>query len=186
VKAVAGVLVAALLLSGCAGTSRGISQPLGVRASSSQVGAPTRTEIAHVVRALVGSRYATFGFTSVMDVEIAQDSLGRWWAAGALVPNSPRARIPVFVLVESHRRWKLAGFGTNIDTAEGVKNVPLSAGVSRQLFPAAGNWAGYAVTGGRFTSVSATWVQPRVANTSTRFDCISIWLGLGGLRSSSV
>lgn len=47
------------------------------------------------------------------------------------------------------------------------------------------NWAGYAATGSRFTSVSASWVQPSVTCTSTT-TYSSFWIGLDGDGSSSV
>jgi hypothetical protein len=47
------------------------------------------------------------------------------------------------------------------------------------------NWAGYAATGGRFTSVSATWKQPAASCTSaTAYS--SFWVGLDGDTSSTV
>ena len=47
------------------------------------------------------------------------------------------------------------------------------------------NWAGYAVTGGRYTSVSATWTQPSVSCTSTN-TWSSFWVGLDGDGSGTV
>ncbi len=41
------------------------------------------------------------------------------------------------------------------------------------------NWAGYAVTGGRYTSVAATWTVPRVTPTSGRSGS-AIWVGIDG------
>jgi hypothetical protein len=47
------------------------------------------------------------------------------------------------------------------------------------------NWAGYAATSGRFTSVSATWTQPAASCTSaTTYS--SFWVGLDGYSSSTV
>ncbi len=47
------------------------------------------------------------------------------------------------------------------------------------------NWAGYAVTGGSFTSVSGTWVQPAADCTSTGASSSAFWVGLGGNTTSS-
>jgi hypothetical protein len=47
------------------------------------------------------------------------------------------------------------------------------------------NWAGYAATGSRFTSVSASWVQPSVSCTSSTAYS-SFWIGLDGDGSNSV
>jgi peptidase A4-like protein len=47
------------------------------------------------------------------------------------------------------------------------------------------NWAGYAATGGGFTSVTSTWTQPTAACTSaTTYS--SFWVGLDGDGSSTV
>jgi hypothetical protein len=47
------------------------------------------------------------------------------------------------------------------------------------------NWSGYAVTGGRFTSVSASWVQPSGSCTS-QTTYASFWIGIDGDGSNSV
>ncbi|MBY8880064.1 G1 family glutamic endopeptidase [Actinacidiphila acidipaludis] len=48
-----------------------------------------------------------------------------------------------------------------------------------------GNWAGYAATGGPFTSVSASWVQPAVScGSATTYS--SFWVGIDGDGSNSV
>src|SRR6185369_1208757 len=44
------------------------------------------------------------------------------------------------------------------------------------------NWAGYAVAGSRYTSVSASWTQPAVSCTSTN-TWSSFWVGLDGYNS---
>jgi hypothetical protein len=47
------------------------------------------------------------------------------------------------------------------------------------------NWSGYAVASGTYTSVSASWVQPKGTCTSaTRYS--SFWVGLDGYSSDSV
>jgi hypothetical protein len=48
------------------------------------------------------------------------------------------------------------------------------------------NWAGYAVTGGRYTSVSASWVQPAVNCSVTPTGWSSFWVGLDGDTTSTV
>jgi hypothetical protein len=47
------------------------------------------------------------------------------------------------------------------------------------------NWAGYAATGGPFTSVSADWVQP-AGNCSTGDQYAAFWVGLDGYSSATV
>jgi hypothetical protein len=46
------------------------------------------------------------------------------------------------------------------------------------------NWSGYAVTGGRYTNVSATWKEPSVSCSGTAYS--SFWVGLDGDTSSTV
>jgi hypothetical protein len=47
------------------------------------------------------------------------------------------------------------------------------------------NWSGYAVAGGRYTTVSASWTQPSVSCTST--DAYSsFWIGLDGDTTNTV
>ena len=48
------------------------------------------------------------------------------------------------------------------------------------------NWAGYAVTGGTYTSVSSTWTQPAVNCSVTPTGWSSFWVGLDGDTSSTV
>ncbi len=47
------------------------------------------------------------------------------------------------------------------------------------------NWSGYAATGGTYTSVSASWVEPAgICTSATRYS--SFWVGLDGYSSNSV
>jgi hypothetical protein len=46
------------------------------------------------------------------------------------------------------------------------------------------NWSGYAVTGGRYTSVSSSWTQPSASCSGTAFS--SFWVGLDGDTSGTV
>jgi peptidase A4-like protein len=48
------------------------------------------------------------------------------------------------------------------------------------------NWSGYAVAGGRYTSVSATWTQPSVNCSVTPTGWSSFWVGLDGDTSNTV
>lgn len=48
------------------------------------------------------------------------------------------------------------------------------------------NWAGYAVTGGPFTSVSASWKQPAVTCAAGETSYSSFWVGLDGDTSNTV
>lgn len=46
------------------------------------------------------------------------------------------------------------------------------------------NWSGYAVTGSKYTSVSASWTEPSVSCSGTAYS--SFWVGLDGDTSSTV
>jgi hypothetical protein len=48
------------------------------------------------------------------------------------------------------------------------------------------NWSGFDVTGGRYTSVSATWTQPAVDCSVTPSGWSSFWVGLDGDTSNTV
>jgi Peptidase A4 family len=52
--------------------------------------------------------------------------------------------------------------------------------------PFPSNWAGYDVTGGRFTSVSASWVQPAVYTSGAGPAWASFWVGLDGTEDHFV
>ena len=48
------------------------------------------------------------------------------------------------------------------------------------------NWSGYDVTGGRYTTVSASWTQPAVNCSVTPSGYSSFWVGLDGDTSNTV
>jgi hypothetical protein len=48
------------------------------------------------------------------------------------------------------------------------------------------NWAGYASTGGTYTSVSGTWDVPASTNPGTRIGSDAAWIGIGGLESKDL
>src|SRR5262245_29641818 len=48
------------------------------------------------------------------------------------------------------------------------------------------NWSGYAVTGGTYTTVSASWTQPAVNCSVTPTGWSSFWVGLDGNTSNTV
>jgi hypothetical protein len=48
------------------------------------------------------------------------------------------------------------------------------------------NWSGYDVTGGPFTSVTATWTQPRVRSAGATVNDAAFWVGLDGDTSNTV
>jgi len=48
------------------------------------------------------------------------------------------------------------------------------------------NWSGYDVADGLFTSVTATWTQPRVRSSGSTFSVTGFWVGLDGDGSNTV
>ncbi|MFD7453898.1 G1 family glutamic endopeptidase [Kitasatospora sp. NPDC059827] len=56
---------------------------------------------------------------------------------------------------------------------------------SSLMYGTSSNWSGYAATGGKFTSVSAEWVQPTVTCTDTT-SYSAFWIGLDGDGSKTV
>ncbi|KJS52450.1 G1 family glutamic endopeptidase [Streptomyces rubellomurinus] len=70
-------------------------------------------------------------------------------------------------------------------TAPTLVQAPLAHHGGGLLHSTSGNWAGYAATGARFTSVSASWVQPAVSCSGSN-TWSSFWVGLDGDGSNSV
>lgn len=74
--------------------------------------------------------------------------------------------------------------------ASGVRSIPahslghLATLTRRKANPRSTNWAGYAVTGGTYTSVASNWVEPNVTCTSNGI--VGFWIGLDGWGSTSV
>jgi Peptidase A4 family len=59
-----------------------------------------------------------------------------------------------------------------------------AAAQSRGRSEVSTNWAGYAVTGKKFSSVSGSWTEPTVkASSSEAYS--AVWVGLGGYKASS-
>ena len=91
-----------------------------------------------------------------------------------------RLRIAIAVLAP----LAVVGLATPAATAAPAPHIhkPVNHGLSHST---SGNWAGYAVTGAKFTSVSASWVQPAVKATS-QDAYSSFWVGIDGDGSDSV
>jgi len=73
-------------------------------------------------------------------------------------------------------------------TATAAVHAPLmmiAPGASSTSGATSSNWAGYVSTAGPFTSVSATWIQPRATCTSSG-TYSAFWVGLDGDGSNSV
>ncbi|MGW2250654.1 G1 family glutamic endopeptidase [Kitasatospora sp. NPDC001660] len=70
-------------------------------------------------------------------------------------------------------------------TAPTLVHAPLGHHGGGVLQSTSSNWAGYAATGGRFTSVSASWVQPSISCSGSD-TWSSFWVGIDGDGSSTV
>ena len=69
-----------------------------------------------------------------------------------------------------------------VRSVPGTPSAPVAP--DRKANPQSTNWAGYAITGGRYTSVAANWVEPHVTCTSDGI--AGFWIGLDGWGSESV
>jgi Peptidase A4 family len=77
--------------------------------------------------------------------------------------------------------------GTVTLPAQGLDRFPYLLDEQRRHGEAAQtstNWSGYAATGGTYTSVSSSWVEPSVSCSAT--GTVAFWVGLDGLGSGSV
>jgi hypothetical protein len=67
--------------------------------------------------------------------------------------------------------------------ARSVLHPPIVAGATNST---SANWSGFDLTGGPFTSVSATWTQPTASCSSGETSYSSFWVGLDGDTSKTV
>jgi hypothetical protein len=79
------------------------------------------------------------------------------------------------------------GASTKAATAAHQSTLRVASGPNHKLSNStSSNWSGYAVTGGRYTSVSASWTQPAVDCSVTPTGWSSFWVGLDGDGTSTV
>ncbi|HUK76327.1 MAG TPA: G1 family glutamic endopeptidase, partial [Thermoleophilia bacterium] len=143
--------------------------------------APSRAEVVQAVGSLVARRDPGITVEKVVDIEIARAAYDRWWVrADALPAPANDVETPTVVAVERSGHWKLAGYGTDLESDAALRRMHVPSAVARQLFPDTGLWAGYRVTGSHLRSVSATWVEPNATVRGTNFRSASFWVGLGG------
>jgi hypothetical protein len=91
--------------------------------------------VTRAIKGLLGQEDSGFKVASVTDVRIARDSNGRWWVSAYAVPASEGLETPCVVMVESHGRWRLKGYGTDIESSLVIKQMHISKSVVGQLFP---------------------------------------------------
>ena len=106
-------------------------------------------------------------FVSLATLAVAGGSVLAATGAAATASAAPR---PGRVLVQSGGLARLVG---PLAAARGVRHASST------------NWSGYAVRGGTFTSVSASWVEP-TGHCSSGNQYSSFWVGLDGYGSNSV
>jgi len=70
-------------------------------------------------------------------------------------------------------------------TAAALAATAASSAAAAVATAVSSNWAGYAVSGASFRSVSATWTQPAVTCTDGGATHAAFWVGLGGLADDS-
>jgi len=98
-----------------------------------------------------------------------------------------RRRIALGVVVTAAAACAVV-FASGTRAATSVRHgLRVSSGPMHRLSnSSSSNWSGYAVTGGRYTSVSASWVQPAVNCSVTPTGWSSFWVGLDGDTTSTV
>ena len=104
-------------------------------------------------------------------------------AAGSLAIATPAMAATPAPAAASHSHFVPGGVLFKPATALGTHNAARADGKIEY----SSNWSGYAVTGGTYTSVSATWVQNAGTCSSSDTDTdMSPWVGIDGYSSSSV
>jgi hypothetical protein len=71
-------------------------------------------------------------------------------------------------------------------TASAVGALALGAPGLASAQTSGGTWAGYVADSTTYTSVSATWVQPKVTCSGTSDSYVAFWVGLDGYTDSTV
>jgi Peptidase A4 family len=94
----------------------------------------------------------------------------------------------------SARLLRIPAMGAIVAAATCLAAAPVAAGVPGAGFAPhtwggpltdAGNWAGYAASGGSYTTITATWTEPK-ATCQTRSPLYAPWIGLDGYGDQTV
>ena len=88
-----------------------------------------------------------------------------------------------YVLVAESGAWKVS---SDEQPSAALQPAPQTrpdtgAPTAARVFSTSSNWAGYAATGGSFTSVTGTWTVPNVSASTSGAD--ATWVGIGGVDS---
>ena len=87
------------------------------------------------------------------------------------------AAVAVVAIVGTGTAAAIGRSGATAHAAPGAPNHKISNSTST-------NWSGYAVAGGTYTTVTASWVQPAVTCSGTAYS--SFWVGIDGDTSNTV
>jgi hypothetical protein len=72
-----------------------------------------------------------------------------------------------------------------VATTTSVFHPPVQIASSKNGLTSSTNWAGYAVTGATFTSITASWVQPAVTCPTNQQQDAAFWVGIDGFQKGS-
>ncbi len=103
----------------------------------------------------------------------------RWWVG----PGCAVLTVLMAVILPATAGAATAAFGTaGPPQARPLTHTHPLMGTDAQSL----NWSGYDVTGGPFTTVTATWTQPKVLSSGAAFSDSAFWVGLDGDGSNTV
>lgn len=112
-----------------------------------------------------------------------------WQATLSSGVTQQQTNTNVYTLVLQSGSWKIqsdAHPSTGApQSASGSPSSPGSSTIPVTSLNQSQNWAGYAATGGTFTSVSGTWTVPTVS-TATSPAANATWVGIGGVTSTDL
>lgn len=94
--------------------------------------------------------------------------------------NLRRAVVVILSFITAAVLVSVGSAGANAASSHAGMNAP----EHRISHSTSTNWSGYAVTGGKYTTVTSTWVQPAVTCNGTAYS--SFWVGIDGDTSGTV
>ncbi len=136
----------------------------------------------------------SWGPITLTDANTAQATTSETWGTTFSDGSTQKQTdTNVYTLVLQNGAWKVQddqhpdqtnpqqpGGNPGSAPAPGAPVAPAPAGSQ----PLSRNWAGYAATGGTFTSVSGSWKVPNVSSSATGVD--ATWVGIGGVDSNDL
>ncbi len=76
--------------------------------------------------------------------------------------------------------------GVSLGLAVAHSNADAAPRLGQGALETSTNWAGYVASGGRFTSVSASWTVPPVKGGTQPTEVVALWVGLDGRGTSTL